>query len=62
MIVGSGMCVPSRFDGPTVRQIGKAIRSEVDVRSQCPATAKEPAQPSNSAWQRDCCHAPYFKR
>nr|DAD86763.1 MAG TPA: hypothetical protein [Podoviridae sp. ctx8L26]DAD86776.1 MAG TPA: hypothetical protein [Podoviridae sp. ctx8L26] len=50
MIIGSGVCVPSRFDGPTVRQIGKAIRSEVDVRaSQRPATAREPAQPSKPA-------------
>nr|DAI93786.1 MAG TPA: hypothetical protein [Caudoviricetes sp.] len=48
-MVGSGMCVPSRFDGPTVRQVGKAIRSDVDVRSQRPATAREPAQPSNPA-------------
>ena len=32
-MAGSGVCVPSRFDGLTVRQIGKAIRSDVDVRA-----------------------------
>nr|DAS83305.1 MAG TPA: hypothetical protein [Caudoviricetes sp.] len=56
------MCVPSRFDGPTGRQIGEASWSDVDVRSQRPATAREPAQPSNPAWRRDCRHATYFKR
>lgn len=37
---GSGVCVPSRFDGPTVRQIGKAIRSDVDVRLPTPIDGK----------------------
>nr|DAG14890.1 MAG TPA: hypothetical protein [Caudoviricetes sp.] len=32
------------------------------MRSQRPLTAREPAQPSNSARQRDCCRAIYLKR
>nr|DAX10624.1 MAG TPA: hypothetical protein [Caudoviricetes sp.] len=48
---------PKLIRWPDRQAIGKAIRSDVDVRSQRPLTAREPAQPSNPARRCDCCRA-----
>ena len=52
-MAGSGVCVPSRFDGPTVRQIGKAIRSDVDVRLP-PPRAGEASRTADQAGPAAC--------